>query len=140
MEKHPGRAGCYTLSPSAKWTGIEREDTKPHIRSLRMFADAMDLFHCEPHMEFLGWHWRNRNEVYCVANPGQEYGLFFTDGGMATLNVSAAGAGELTVRWLDIMASKWLEPVGITPEKSQIRLLTPDDGYWVAVIRKSIDQ
>ncbi len=108
---------------------------KAHIKSLRMFTDAMDFLQCEPHIELLGWHWRNRNEVYCVAKPGQEYGLFFTDGGMATLNVSAAGKRELTVRWLDIMASKWLEPIKVTPEKGQISLFTPEDGYWAVLIQ-----
>ena len=48
--------------------------------------------------------------------------------------LEAAGERELTVRWLDIMASKWLEPTVMMPEKGQIRLLTPDDGYWAVRI------
>ena len=100
-----------------------------------MFTGAMDIFQCEPHMELLGWYWRERNVVYCVANPGHEYGLFFTDGGMATVDVSAAGGREMTVRWLDIMASKWLEPVTMKPENGQLSLLTPEDGYWAVLVQ-----
>ena len=111
------------------------EKAKTHIKSMRMFTGAMDIFQCEPHMELLGWYWRERNEVYCVANPGREYGLFFTDGGVATVDVSAAGGREMTVRWLDIMASKWLEPVTMKPENRQLRLLTPEDGYWAVLVQ-----
>ncbi len=128
-----GLAGTRFHRPSS---GLGLNDkAKAHIRSLRMFTDALDFFNCEPHMELLGWHWRNRNEAYCVAKPGKEYGLFFTDGGMVTLDVRAVGERELTVRWINIMASKWLAPVSVKPENGNIQLLTPDDGYWAVLVK-----
>ena len=56
-------------------------------------------FACEPDQTLLGWHWQSRNDVYCIAQPGKEYGLFFTDGGMVTVDVSAVDGKELSVRW-----------------------------------------
>lgn len=107
-----------------------------HIRSMRMFTDQMDLLSCEPHNDLLNN--RSWNEAYCTANPGVEWAVFYPDGGNVLLDVSGAGGVPLTVRWLDIRGSRWVE--GVPPARREdgdfLRLITPrEEGYWAALIQ-----
>lgn len=106
-----------------------------HIRAMRLFTEALDIYRCEPHKDLLGN--RSWNEAYCAATPGEQYGVFFPDGGNVLLDVSATG-GPLTVRWLDIRASRWTgAPVTVERgDAGHVRLVTPrEEGYWAAVVR-----
>jgi hypothetical protein len=106
-----------------------------HIRSLRLFTEVLDIYRCEPHNDLLGT--RSWNEAYCAATLGEQYGVFFPDGGNVLLDVSAAVV-PLTVRWLDIRASHWTgAAVGIEREDAgHVRLVTPyEEGYWAAIVR-----
>jgi hypothetical protein len=107
-----------------------------HIRSMRMFTDQMDLWSCEPHNDLLGN--RSWNEAYCTANPGAEWAVFYPDGGNVLLDVSSAGGVPLTVRWLDIRRSEWVEdvPPARREDGDFLRLVTPrEEGYWAALIQ-----
>ncbi len=107
-----------------------------HIRSMRAFTDEMDLFTCEPHNDLL--QNRSWNEAYCTANPGVEYGLFFPDGGNVLLDVGAAQATPVTVRWMDIRRSEWTGDAssGTCEGEGTIHLLTPaEEGYWAALVQ-----
>ena len=107
-----------------------------HIRSMRMLTAEIDIFSCEPATEHLSN--RSRNEAYCTANPGADYGVFFPDGGDVILDVSSAEGKLLTVHWLDIRESQWTEapkPIQVGAD-NVIHLVTPaDEGYWAAVIK-----
>jgi hypothetical protein len=105
-----------------------------HIRSMRMFTNALDIFTCEPHNDLL--YNRSWNEAYCTANPSVEYGVFFPDGGNVQLDVSAAGGKTLTLRWLDIRQSRWSGAKAVEPdEQGLLHLVTPaEEGYWAALI------
>ena len=111
-----------------------------HIKSMRMLADKMNIFACEPHNDLLAN--RSWNEAYCTADPGAEYAVFFPDGGNVTLDVSHPRGKPVTIRWLDIRNSHWtiettendassyIEPAG------RLRLITPkEEGYWVALVQ-----
>jgi hypothetical protein len=106
-----------------------------HIRSMRMFTDAIDIFTCEPYNDLL--QNRSWNEAYCTANPGIEYGVFFPDGGNALLDVSASGDKPLTVRWLAIRESRWMAKAAAIQSKDGFaRLITPtEEGYWAALVK-----
>jgi hypothetical protein len=106
-----------------------------HIRSMRMFTDAIDIFTCEPHNDLL--QNRSWNEAYCTANPGIEYGVFFPDGGNVLLDVSAVGGKPLTVRWLAIRESRWMAKAAAIQSKDGFaRLITPtEEGYWAALVK-----
>jgi len=112
------------------------EIAQAHIKSLRMFTDQMEITSCEPHNDLLGN--RSWNEAYCTANPGIEYGVFFTDGGNVLLNVSDAGNMPLPVRWLDTRTRQWSDKAtaGEREDGGFLRLVTPtEEGYWAALIR-----
>ena len=108
-----------------------------HIKSMRMFTQAMNIFECEPYLDLLSS--RSWNEAYCIANPGVEYAVFFTDGGNVLLDVSAIDAPQrLSIRWLDIRKSLWLEQTtNIDLEDDQyLRLQTPaEEGYWAVLVQ-----
>lgn len=104
-----------------------------HIRSLRMFTDALYIFDCEPHNDLLSN--RSWNEAYCTARPGVKYGVFFPDGGDVLLDVSAA-AHPLTLRWLDIRAGCWSDEARLQVGNGLIRLATPtEEGYWAVLVK-----
>jgi len=116
----------------ASGLGLSRR-AQAHIKSCRMLTDAMDVFTCAPHNDVLAR--RSWNEAYCLANPGVEYAVFFTDGGDVLLDVSACGNTSLSVRWLDILDSAWRSPESAKPTDGQLRLATPrEDGFWAVLV------
>ncbi|MFP4353651.1 MAG: hypothetical protein ACLFUJ_00905 [Phycisphaerae bacterium] len=126
-----GLAGTRFHRPPA---GIGSSDrAMANIRSMRMITDEMDIPACLPRPDLLGN--ASYNEAYCFANPPRQYGVFFPDGGDVMLDVSAAGGREMTVRWLDILESRWVTSQSFVPEQSTMRLATPtDSGYWAALV------
>jgi hypothetical protein len=106
-----------------------------HIASLRMLTDALGIFTCEPHNDLL--HNRSWNEAYCTAEPGVKYAVFFPDGGDVELDVAAIGERPLTVRWLDIRRSWWVElPTPPLHADGRLRLITPtEEGYWAVLVQ-----
>ncbi len=126
--------------PSKHFFGIGlSEVAQMHIRSMRMLTDAMRVFACEPHNDLLTG--RGDNEAYCLAEPGKQYAVYFPDGGAVSLDVPDGGAvsldipateGMLTIQWLDIGSSAWLEPESASGEILQLR--APGVGHWVALI------
>lgn len=69
------------------------------IRSARMLVDSFDFLASQPSNELLSK--RAENEAYTRACPGQQYAVYFPDGGEVKLDVSET-EGNLQLRWLDI--------------------------------------
>jgi len=107
------------------------KNAQANIKSMRMLLDKMDVFTCQPHNDLLSG--RQANEAYCLANPGTEYAVYFTNGGDVTLDVSA-GPKSAMVLWIDIMKSKAGEPRRIKAG-DKLKLKCPSDGYWVALVK-----
>ena len=106
--------------------------TQSTIRSARMLADSFDFFASRPGNELLSE--RDDNEAYALANPGQQYSVYFPDGGSVILNVSDA-QGSLQLRWLNINTGTWLETQNVEGGGS-ITLQAPGSGHWAVVIQK----
>ena len=113
-----------------------------HIKSARMLSDSIDIFSCEPARELLGEC--SLNEAFCtarVSGENVEYAVFFTDGGDTLLDVSACESKTLTLRWLDIVNSRWLDEQEVVCESplrfgENLRLVTPQEfGYWAVVVK-----
>lgn len=110
------------------------EIAQKHLRSMRMFIDELDIFHCEPACDFLSrvsW-----NEAFCTARAGQQYGVFFCDGGDVDLDISAVGQREVILRWLDIRESRWVSAQTFVCSQGKLLLTTPrPEGYWAALVK-----
>ena len=49
----------------------------------------MNVFTCGPHNDLLSN--RAENEAYAFTNPGQEYAVYFPNGGSVNINLNAGG-------------------------------------------------
>jgi hypothetical protein len=101
-----------------------------HIRGMRMFTDAMDLYRTMPRNDLLSD--RSENEAYCLAEPGRQYAVYFPDGGTVTLAVGKT-EGRFQLRWLEISQSAWSEPQTVD-DGGPIELRAPGLGGWAALI------
>lgn len=98
-----------------------------------MLTDRIDIVTCSPHNDLLSY--REQNEAYCIANPGEEYAVYFPNGGQVTLDIrSIQKPAELT--WLNILKSRWTDARPVR-EKRQIKLQCPTADYWAVLIKKS---
>jgi len=106
------------------------DKAQANLKSMRMLTDKMNVFTCAPHNDLLSQ--RESNEAYCLAHPGKEYAVYFTNGGEVTLDTSALRK-PATVRWLDIMKSKWHKPRR-ADGGSKLQLKCPAKGYWAVLV------
>jgi hypothetical protein len=102
-----------------------------NIKSMRMLTDQMNVFRCEPHNDLLDD--RAANEAYCLANPGTEYAVYFTNGGEVTLDVSDLKKAP-EVQWLDVMKAQWRKPKRTAPAR-KLPLKCPSKGYWALLVK-----
>lgn len=102
------------------------------IRSARIFTDSMNIFSCEPGNDLLGN--RESDEAYCLAEPGNQYAVYFTNGGEVTLDLSGQ-YGVFNLRWMDISTSEWGESKVISGG-NHWELKTPSSGQWAALITR----
>jgi hypothetical protein len=106
------------------------ELARMHLRSARMFTEAFDVFAAEPVLDLL--HDRGENEAYLAATPGEQYGLFFPNGGSVELDLSLA-QGTFRLRWLNILGSEWVNESQVRGGR-RVRLTVPGGGEWAAVL------
>ena len=111
------------------------ETAQQQIRSARVFQEAFDVFRAEPDVNSRLLIDREINEAYLAFTPGEQYAVYFTDGGNVGLDLRD-DPGDFEMKWLDISNSKWLEEQEISGG-NVIELQAPDEGHWVAVIVSS---
>ncbi len=115
-----------------KQHGLGLESTAQKlIKGTREITDAMNIFTCEPRNDLLKE--REENEAYCLAEPGQQYTVYFPQAGQVALDTSAA-TGRLAVHWYDIEKVEWL-PAEDVSNAGSLKLKTPGDGHWAVVIK-----
>ena len=111
------------------------ETARAHIKSMRTITDSMDIFTCEPHNDLLSN--RADNSAYTIANPGQEYAVYFPNGGSVDINLSTMkDAKRLTVRWLNIAKSEWVQEEEILFSDG-ITLSAPSKTHWTVLIQSN---
>lgn len=120
--------------PAHQYFGIGLSElAQTHIRSMRKLTRAMDLFVCTPRNDLLSD--RAPNQAYCLAKQGEQYAVYFPDGGAVKLDVSALQE-SVEVRWLDIARSAWRVPQ-IVRGDGKLQLKTPGTGQWAALVRSA---
>jgi len=106
-----------------------------HVKSLRMFADAVDIFNMTPRNDLLGA--RGEDEAYCLAEPGRQYAVYFpglSGAGAVDLDLASAADKALNLKWLNTAEGKW-QDAGPLPGGHPVRLAPPSPGlHWLAVL------
>lgn len=77
---------------------------------------------------------REDNEAYCLAEPGQQYAVFFTGDEDGSVRIElAAGKRLFELRWLGVATSRWTQKATLGQRGDHL-LKTPGNGHWVAVL------
>ena len=106
-----------------------------HLRSMREFLDAVHIFRMNPRNDLLSQ--RVTNEAYCLAEPGQQYAIFFTGDGDGRVGIELAASGRsFELRWLDIATSCWGQRATVS-SRGDYMLRAPSSVHWVAVLTAS---
>jgi hypothetical protein len=82
------------------------EIAQQQIRSARVFQEAFDVFRAEPDVNSSLLTDRDTNEAYLAYIPGEQYAVYFTDGGEVGLDLRDT-QGRFNLKWLDITSSQW---------------------------------
>lgn len=123
-----GAASCRFHRPPA---GIGlNEIAQACIRAARKVETLVQFWNVAPHMELLGE--REPNEAYLAARPGEEYILFFTDGGSVTLDLSAH-PHPFHMWWVAISTGEWGGEADLSGGR-MARISAPGPGPWAAAI------
>jgi hypothetical protein len=107
------------------------DDAQAVIHGVRDLSDRMAWFGASPRNDLLGE--REDNEAYCRARPGQEYAVYFPDGGRVTLDLGAL-SGDASLVWLDVLGKSWTEPETVSGG-SPLSLDAPGAGHWIALVQ-----
>jgi hypothetical protein len=107
------------------------ERAQQMIRSARAVTAAFDICACEPRQDLL--HADGDDTAYCLAQPGVEYAVYFTDGGAAELD-AAGCAGGVNIRWYDVDNGGWVGAAQACGGRV-VRLQAPAPGQWTALVR-----
>ncbi|MGH7127018.1 MAG: hypothetical protein ACREIV_00515, partial [Planctomycetaceae bacterium] len=127
-----GAAGTRFHRPDS---GIGLNDTaRTHIRSLQLLKKELDFWNCTPDAESKQLSERDANEAYLTFRTGEQYAVYFPDGGAVSLDLTDA-KGTFQVKWLDLERSRW---TGTAENVStgEIDLQAPSDGHWVALVSR----
>jgi hypothetical protein len=108
-----------------------------NLRSARLLASQFDVFHAEPDSDHQLLRDRSENLAYATRVPGRQYAVYFPQGGAAGLDLRSVGARLVTLRILDIAASRWLgKATGANIDGGVVALATPP-GPHVALVTLS---
>ncbi len=110
------------------------EGSQPHIHSARLFANAFDLFCAEPDAESALLQNRQENEAYLTRVPGEQYAVYFPNGGAVALDLSGA-RGAFNMRWLNIAKSEWKAAKAV--EGGGVVNLQAEEGHWLVLLEKA---
>ncbi len=106
------------------------ETARAVIKGMREVTGMTDFFNGEPRNDLLKS--RGEREAYCRAIPGRELIVYFPRSGSVEIDLAGFRASP-AVEWLNLLGEEWLAPQGL--EQTTVRLETPGDGHWIAVIR-----
>lgn len=123
-----GAASCRFHRPGA---GIGLNAVaKACIASARQVESMVKFWDVEPRLDLLSE--RQEDEAYVAAKPGEQYVLYFTDGGSVSLDLTGH-ATSFTLRWVNVQTGDWGETTTIQGG-SPATIPAPNAGGWVAAI------
>jgi hypothetical protein len=111
------------------------ELAQTQIRSARMLAQNFDLFRATPDPENRLLLDREANEAYLSFIPGEQYAVYFPNGGAVRLDLNETH-GRFTLKWLDISNSRWTEEKSLQGGHP-VEIKAPASAQWLALITSS---
>jgi hypothetical protein len=108
------------------------EPAQQQIRSARVFQEVFDVFRAEPDVNSSLLTGRDMNEAYLAFTPGEQYAVYFIDGGNVGLDLREE-QGDFVMKWLDITGSRWLDEQEVSGGDI-IDLRAPGEGHWIVVL------
>lgn len=103
-----------------------------HLRSADMLLSELDIFRATPDAESDLLSNRAADEAYLSHIPGEQYVLYFTDGGSVELDLGGVN-GSFSVRWLEAGNSRWRAGASLEGGSS-VELEAPGDGHWLVLL------
>ena len=111
--------------------GIALNDvSKACIRAGRKVEQHVKFWDVEPRMDLLSDC--EADEAYLSARPGEQYVLYFTEGGSVGLNLKEH-RGKFQLRWINIRTGDWGGRTTVTGGRV-VPINAPDKTPWVATI------
>jgi hypothetical protein len=127
--------GCASTRFHRPDSGLGLSDiAQSHLRSMRLLTGELDIFRCTPDARSRRLGDREDNEAYLTCIDGQQYAVYFPDGGDVTLDLTSV-KGDFTVRWLDILHSRWTDQDRAKGGKP-VRLQSPGRGHWACLVTR----
>ena len=102
------------------------------IRSVRLVETRVKLWDMTPRMELLSD--REHDEAYLTAKEGEQYLLYFPEGGSVTLDLSNHPVG-FSGQWISVESGTWGEQFSVKGG-SYTEVTSPGSGGWFAVLVK----
>ncbi len=113
--------------------GIGLSDrARVHIKSARMLCDRYMFFRAEPDRASKRLSSRDENEAYLSVGRMESNVIYFPNGGSIEITLER-GMTRGGVSWLNISEARWLDDT-IFEGGPSVRLTTPDQGHWVALV------
>lgn len=107
------------------------------IKSARSYIDQSNFFTAQPSNHLLSE--REENEAFCRAIEGEEYAIYFPDGGHVQLKTKIE-VGELSIKWLDILSSEWTETTFISIQNSKVAIRAPGQKNYLALLKHTFSK
>ncbi|MFV1968499.1 MAG: putative collagen-binding domain-containing protein, partial [Pirellulaceae bacterium] len=114
------------------------QEARAHIRSMRLLTTDLDIFRAEPDASSQLLLERDENEAYLTRIEGQQYAVYFPNGGSVRLDLTQA-PGTYRQRWLDIAESRWTD-ARLVQSGGKLLLEPPGPGHWAVLLKKTPSQ
>jgi hypothetical protein len=123
-----GSASCRFHRPTS---GIGLNDiAKACIAAARKVEKHVKFWDIEPRMDLLSD--LETDEAYLAARPGEQYVLYFTEGGSVGLNLRDH-RGKFKLRWINIQSGDWADRTAVAGGKV-VTINAPSKSPWAATI------
>ncbi|MCK5102982.1 MAG: hypothetical protein KAR17_09205, partial [Cyclobacteriaceae bacterium] len=125
--------GCATSRHHRPTHGNGLNDkAKASIKAVRKVEMYIDFWEVNPRMDLLDD--REDDEVYVSAKDGEKYVLYFPDNGDVKLNLKKYKY-TFDIKWININTGEF-GPESILEGGNTVRITTPSQGNWFAIVLK----
>ncbi len=114
-----------------------RDNFWPYCRIATDFFSRADLpLDAMVNLNWLVYNPHANNSVYCLAQPGHVYLVYFPNGGQRPLDLREAGTGEFTLSWFNPRTGAAPVEAGRVKAGGMFDLQAPTDDDWLAIVRR----